>query len=224
MPDVRLAAPTTPLARAGPVGELVPRRSQRSSDGGSGPGVELREVRVDEKPPPWAAMLGHFYARLGLPLPPMTRLEADELPQPQRQLLAHNRDMTPTLEQWHGGRLSLRVCTREQSQQRYLREVVLTLTGHGTPVEYGVICVYLGQFSHRARRLVLAEEHPFGRILELEGIAHLSWPQAYFKLTPDGHIRRLLGMAHEATLYGRRNVLLNGQRRLLAEVMEILAL
>lgn len=176
-----------------------------------------------EPPPPWAAVLSRFYQRLGLPLPQLSRLEGRRLPEPARQLLAHNRDMTPTLEQFHGEPLSLRVCSRECGSDVYLREVVLALAGSGQPVEYGAICIYLDRFPAPVQRLVLAEQHPFGRILQRESIAHLGWPQAFFAVVADAHISSLLELAEPPTLYGRRNVLLDERRRLLAEVIEILA-
>ena len=101
--------------------------------------------------------------------------------------------------------------------------MVLTLAQSGLPVEYGAICIHLQHFAEPARKLIFAEEHPFGRILQSEGIAHLGWPQAFFSIEADGHIRRLLEVEQARPLYGRRNVLLDGRRRLLAEVIEILA-
>jgi hypothetical protein len=47
---------------------------------------------------PYVFPLDEFYARSGLPLPKIERLTAEQLPEPQRLLLAHENDMTPTLE------------------------------------------------------------------------------------------------------------------------------
>ena len=90
-------------------------------------------------------------------------------------------------------------------------------------MEYGVIRICLGLLSPAASRKVLEEQRPLGKILELEAIAHLSWPQAFFRVEADGRLSKLLGLAAPALLYGRRNVLVDGSRRLLAEVIEILA-
>jgi chorismate-pyruvate lyase len=187
-----------------------------------GPGV-LPSALEGAKPPPWAALLGHFYKRLGLSLPSIVRLEAPQLPPPYRQLLAHNDDMTPTLEGFYHESLSLQVCSRECWMDAYLREVVLALVHRGTPVEYGAIHIHLNHFPERVREQFLAEKHPFGRILQTEAIAHLGWPQAFFCIASDGRMGRLLDFDKPQLLYGRRNVLLDGQRRLLAEVIEILA-
>ena len=182
--------------------------------------IPQREVTWN---PPWAALLELFYRRLGLALPPMTRLAPDELPAPYRRLLAHSDDMTPTLEKFYGGRLDLTVLTRECTAINYRREVVLKLERNRRPVEYGAIGIHLQHLPPSARRLVLEERHPFGRMLETEAIAHLSWPQAFFSVRSDAHMSRLLGAANPTTLYGRRNVIVDGHRRLLADVVEIVA-
>jgi chorismate-pyruvate lyase len=173
--------------------------------------------------PPWVALLGETYCRLGLTLPPITRLLADDVRAPYRQLLVHSNDMTPTLEEFHGGPVRLRVLGRTCTSATYQREVVLELERDGRPVEYGAICVHLDHLPEAARRRVLAEESPFGRILQQEAIAHLSWPQAFFAVTSDRHMSRLLDAREAAVLYGRRNVLVDGHRRLLADVIEIVA-
>jgi len=173
--------------------------------------------------PPWGALLDQFYGRLGLALPPLTRLNAEEIRQPYRRLLVHSDDMTPTLERFYGGRLRLRLLSRECASDTYLREVVLELEDRRLPLEYGAICIHLQHLPAETRRIVLAEQHPFGRILQTEAIAHLSWPQAFFSVQSDAHLSRVLGAHDSAVFYGRRNVLVDGHRRLLADVLEIVA-
>jgi chorismate-pyruvate lyase len=152
----------------------------------------------------------------------MVRVEAPEIPPPYRRLLAHNADMTTTLEAFHGEALALRVCGREETNDAYCREVVLALQSSDRPVEYGAICIHLRRFPRRVQGMIRTEEHPFGRILQNESIAHLGWPQAFFVVGADLHMSELLGLDKPALLYGRRNVLLNHRRQLLAEVIEIL--
>jgi hypothetical protein len=74
-----------------------------------------------------------------------------------------------------------------------------------------------------ACQLVLKEARPLGAILNGEAIPFLSWPQAFFRLKADVHTGAALGLRRSGFLYGRRNVLLDGSRRLLAEVIEVLA-
>ena len=180
-------------------------------------------ARIINNGPSWAVLLERFYAKSGLPLPRIAELEEEATPQPYRRLLAHSFDMTPTLESFYGGPVSLKVIGREVEPHTYSREVVLTLGPDELPIEYGVIRIRLDRFDARAKSRVLGEECPLGKILGDEGIAHSSSPRAFFRVESDPHINNLLRLKAPCPLYGRRNVLLDGSRHLLAEVIEILA-
>ena len=173
--------------------------------------------------PSWPGLLEHFYSKLGLSLPLIEDLDGPSVPEPYRGLLVHSSDMTPTLEGFYKQPMRLTVLTREHHADFYHREVLLKTAGDSRPVEYGVIRICLKHLPEHARARVLAEERPLGNILQTESIAHLSWPQAFFQIQSDSHLGHVLFLAQPRTLYGRRNVLLDGSRRLLAEVIEILA-
>lgn len=182
------------------------------------------EPRADTaRLPGWASLLDRFYAKLGLTLPELQDLPGEQMPQPYKRLLVHSSDMTPTLEAFYQQPMRLSVLTREQQADSYLREVVLKSASDARPVEYGVIRICLDHLPPPASLRVLEEQRPLGNILQREAIPHLSWPQAFFRVQSDSHLGHVLYLSQPATLYGRRNVLLDGSRRLLAEVIEILA-
>ncbi len=181
-------------------------------------------VRRLKRQPQWAALLGRFYARLQTPVPMVEPLKGQQLPEPYRGLLVHSRDMTPTLEAFYEQALGITVMGREIDAGNYWREVLLTTVNDGKPVEYGVIRMHLDHLPPVARRKVLAEEKPLGNILQTEGIPHLSWPQGFFRVKADAHLSWVLRLSGPGFLYGRRNILLDGSRRLLAEVIEVLPL
>ena len=173
--------------------------------------------------PGWTGLLERFYGKLELPLPTLQEVMGPDMPQPYRDLLVHSSDMTPTLESFYRQPMRLSVLTREQHETNYLREVVLKSAEDARPVEYGVIHICLNHLPPPASSRVLEERRPLGNILQVEGIAHLSWPQSFFSVESDSHLGHVLYLSRPEVLYGRRNVLLDGSRRLLAEVIEILA-
>jgi chorismate-pyruvate lyase len=192
-----------------PTARLLPKEASRP------------EVEQEASPAP-AALLQRFYSRAGLAPPRMRVMPGAEVPEPYKSLLVHSRDMTPTLEGFHRQPIHLAVLGRERQDEVYWREVILRGADDLRPVEYGVIRISLALLSPAAARGVVEERWPLGRILQAEAIAHLSWPQAFFRVEADARLRKLLGLRQAATLYGRRNVLVDGSRRLLAEVVEIL--
>jgi hypothetical protein len=170
----------------------------------------------------WAALLECVYQRAGRHLPQLQLLDGHQVPAPYHSLLVHSSDMTPTLERFFGQPLGLEVLGRELQGDCYLREVVLTLGPQRRRILYGVIRIILNHLPPAVRQRILEERFPLGHILQTESMPHLSWPQAFFHAEPDPHMKAVLSLPSDRLLYGRRNVLLDGSRRLLAEVIEIL--
>lgn len=163
-----------------------------------------------------------LYARQGRALPPLDVVEGASIPEPCRRLLVHERDMTSTLEQFHGAGIHLRVLGSERRGEDYLREVVLELDGSNRPVEFGAILIHLGRFSAAARAAILEGRFPLGHVLREQRVAYTSRPQAFLRLASDPFINGMLGLQGAHVLYGRRNTLLNPEGRPLAEIVEIL--
>jgi chorismate-pyruvate lyase len=183
----------------------------------------LPALQPTKQIPGWMALLERFYTRAGLTLPPLLQLKDDEVPQPYKSLLVHSLDMTPTLEGFYQQRLGLAVLSRERQDDSYYREVILNVDNGARPVGYGAIRVCLDHLPPAIRDRVLEEQRPFGNILQSESFPHMSWPQAFFRTEADAHMSAVLRLHRPCPLYGRRNVLLDSHRRLLAEVIEVLS-
>lgn len=166
--------------------------------------------------------LNEFYDEARVALPPASRVEDHEIPEPCRSILAHNRDMTPTLEDTYRRAVELRVLKYWLRENVFSRQIVLTLQDDGTAVVFGAIKIYLEHFPPHARSLIIEMKQPLGTILRSEGIAHTSRPDGYFQVRADAVINSALGLAGSHLLYGRRNMLLDHGQRTLAKVVEIL--
>jgi chorismate-pyruvate lyase len=166
--------------------------------------------------------LDAFYAAEGLALPPVQQVDSADVPEPCRQLLVHDRDMTPTLEAFLGERIHLRVLARRRDGDAYSRQVVLTLNGSARPVEFGAIVIHLQHFPPVAREEILEGYRPLGTILHVHEVAHQSRPRAFLRLAPDAVVREALGLTTATALYGRRNVIFGPDGCELANILEIL--
>src|SRR6266849_6355499 len=151
--------------------------------------------------------LDEFYSAAGLALPPVREVVGSDIPEPCRQLLVHDRDMTPTLEAFHGERIHLRVLARRLDGDAYSRQVVLTLNGSGRPVEFGAIVIHLQHFPPAARETILEGRRPLGTILHDHRIAHQSRPLSFIRVTSDSFMNEALHLSESQALYGRRNVI-----------------
>ena len=171
---------------------------------------------------PIAYPLDDFYVRAGQILPSIHPVNADEVPEPYKRLLVHHDDMTPTLEKYYGDTLQLSVLKSDTREIHYFREVVLSLNSSGKRVEFGAIKINLSLYPPTARKLILDEKEPLGRILQSCGVVHSSKPKGFFRITTDPLIGEALGMKSGIEVYGRRNTLSDSQMRPLAEIVEIL--
>jgi chorismate-pyruvate lyase len=166
--------------------------------------------------------LDEFYEQSGLPAPVILRIAGQEMPEPYRSLLVHDRDMTPTLEGAYRRSIQLRVLNYSLLGDVFSREVVLILEGDAKPAAFGAIKIDLKYFPAEARRLVLERKQPLGTILRTQGIAHESHPDAYLQVTADAIIENALGLSGPRLLYGRRNIIVDAAQHTLAQVVEIL--
>lgn len=166
--------------------------------------------------------LDEFYVQAGRALPTVARIAPHEVPEPYRQLLVHTNDMTPTLEKFHGARISIRVMEKRQQAHEYARQVVLTLNGSEHPIEFGAIVIHLQHLPGGAREQILEGKRPLGSILASNRIEHKSKPEAFIRVTSDAVMESALELEGRHELYGRRNVLSDRKGNTLADVVEIL--
>jgi chorismate-pyruvate lyase len=171
---------------------------------------------------PFAHPLDEFYAQAGRPFPEIVRVQGEEVPEPYNHLLVHQRDMTPTLKAFHKADIEIEVLMRQQRGDFYFREVLLRLIPTQKIVEFGAIKINLALFPAAARRDILEERAPLGKILEMHSIMHASRPKAYLKLRADDFIRSVFKLADAPVLFGRRNTLLDPKEHSIAEIVEIL--
>jgi hypothetical protein len=171
---------------------------------------------------PIAYPLDDFYAQARRPLPVIKAISGADMPEPYRTLLVHDSDMTPTLENFHGAQIHLRVLNSQERDGAYYREVALLLDKMNAPVEFGAIRINLALFPPAAKKAVLEENLPLGHVLADFRIKHTSRPKAFLKIVGDDFICEALKLKAPRTLFGRRNTLFDPQQRPLAEIVEIL--
>jgi chorismate-pyruvate lyase len=157
------------------------------------------------------------------PLRALHAVEPEDIPPPYRDLLVHDRDMTPTLEGFHGDRIELDTLRTIRESTVYLREVILRLVGDGRGVEHGASRIHLDRFPEPMRADILEAHTPLGTLMALYQIPHVCHPARYVSLEPNRRLQKSFGMERPAVLYGRQNLVRSPRGESLYEVMEILA-
>ncbi len=166
--------------------------------------------------------LSHFCRAGGRAQPECESVAGPSMPEPYRALLVHHGDMTSRLEEFHGAPMSLRVLRRETSGDAYRREVLLCKADDGLPVEYGAIEIDLAAFPDPLRTEILDGRLPLGGLLNQHGVRYRSEPRGFLKLAPDPAMDAHFGLAGAHTFYGRSNLLIGDNDRILARIVEVL--
>lgn len=167
--------------------------------------------------------LDEFYKDSVEQLPEVKELEAAALPSPFCDLLAHDRDMTSTLEAHIRERLVLRPMALHRSKGRMHRQVVLAAESDDRPIEFGAIQIALKGLPAEAQEKVNAARIPLGAILRDCSVSYRCAPTAYFSIPVFGTLGQVLRLdAAEKILYGRHARLYHDSGDLLADVVEIL--
>lgn len=158
---------------------------------------------------------------LDFDLSAMVTLDGQVMPQPYRDLLVHEGDMTLRLQDHYQSDIHLKPLCVLREQDRLLRKVVLTLP-NGRLVEFGVIRIFLDVFDETVRPYVESCRYPLGGLLARFNVARRSELQGFFRLKSDNSLNRIIGLDTPLDLYGRLNRLVTAEGRTIAEVVEIL--
>ncbi|MBU6300904.1 MAG: hypothetical protein KGS60_05080 [Verrucomicrobia bacterium] len=170
----------------------------------------------------WLMPLRYFYERRGLPLPPVRFIDPPSVPEPDRSLLVHDRDMTPTLAAYHGSELRLEVLDLDRTENYLLRLVILRRKDNLKPVECGAIGIQLDRFPPGARELIVDGVVPLGAILARENVPHQGAPRGFFEVEADELVAHALGQQKGDLLHGRCNELSYPDGEAFADIVEIL--
>lgn len=163
-----------------------------------------------------------FYEQAGRTMPEVHFVEPQDLPEPARSLLVHQRDMTSTLARFHGSAITLDVRARELRDDQLLREVTLRRASDAGAVEYGAIRIELEIFEGEAREKIESGAAPLGELIETYVENYRSAPRGYFRVVSDAVMASALEVEEGIELYGRSNELSDSSGAVFADVVEVL--
>jgi chorismate-pyruvate lyase len=122
--------------------------------------MQTSEPRIPEL----ASLLALFYrspSESGV----FEEVAAEEMPQPYRQLLAHDAHMTVTMEEYHGSRVNVHVLATHHEGSRYCRKILLSRQSDGQIVQFGIVRLNLAVLSEEVQREIISQRTPLGRVL-----------------------------------------------------------
>jgi len=171
--------------------------------------------------------IGDLYRLFGQAAPAATVVPAEAVPQPQRRLLSHERHMTVTLEEHHGGEVDVVVLDRLVLGDSYMRKILLarrprrrgrtcrstdeggvSVRARYRVAQFGIMLINLQVVSDEARAEILGERTPLGHILIRHRRLRRISTHSLLEIEPDAEMRRHfglpeLGVAETPRVFGR---------------------
>ena len=157
--------------------------------------------------------IGDLYRLFGQAAPAATVVPAEATPQPQRRLLSHQRHMTVTLEEHHGGEVDVVVLERVVHGDNYARKILLArrprrrgrtcrsadegdvpVRPRVRIVQFGIMLFNLQVASDEARAEILSERTPLGHILIRHRRLRRISTHSLLEIEPDAEMRRHFGL------------------------------
>ncbi len=112
-------------------------------------------------------------------------VEADDIPQPARGLLVHDRHMTAILKTHYQQDVALRVLEDKLEGDDYSRKILLTLPNSGAVVEFGIARLDLRFTDEEVRAAILGRDFPLGAVLIGHGVLTKVAPKWYLRFPED---------------------------------------
>jgi len=130
-------------------------------------------------------------------------VEAAEVPEPYRQLLAHTFHMTVTLEAFHGSAVDVQVLKSAREGDHYFRNTLLTRRADDRVVQFGIMRIDLSLLALEVRQEIEAEQLPMGHVLIAHRVLREIRLVQLWRITPSEELARLFQLPAQLPTYGR---------------------
>jgi chorismate-pyruvate lyase len=168
-----------------------------------------------------ATLVGLFYERPD-ELGRFDQVSAREMPQPYRQLLAHEHHMTVTVERFNEDPVTVQVLESKSQGNHYSRRILLQLQSDSRVVQFGIERLNFDYLSTDVRQEIESRSAPLGRILIQHNVLREIELLALWRVAPGADLCRLFGTEPDEITYGRTAIIhCNGEPAV--ELLEIVA-
>jgi len=147
-------------------------------------------------------------------------VEASDLPDAYRSLLAHQDHMTVTVEAWHNSLVDVRVLEEHRDQDSYARKILLVAQRDSRPVQFGIVRINLADLPEIVRLEIESQALPLGRIMIRHHLMREVELCQLWRVNPGPDLRLRLQLESDEPIFGRTaRILVDGQP--VVELLEI---
>lgn len=158
--------------------------------------------RSNENSPDLATLIALFYGNCR-DLGKFASVDAEEMPQNTRLLLAHNAHMTVTIEAFHGCKVNVEVLDRRRDAEHYSRRILLRRATDNQVVQFGIVRLAMQKIPALALEAILSEKIPLGQTLIDNGVLRRVELCHLWKIELGPDLAKLFSSPLGETVYGR---------------------
>lgn len=151
--------------------------------------------------PDLETLIGLFYEN-STDLGQFEEVEPRDMPEPFRQLLAHDHHMTVTVEAYHGCPVNVEVVETDWSGDLYSRKILLRRSTDDVVVQFGIVRLDLRYLEQDVIDEIKSEKIPLGRVLIQHNVLREVQLAELWKCHCGPDLHRYLGPQWQ-TVYGR---------------------
>lgn len=130
-------------------------------------------------------------------------VKAEQIPEPYRDLLAHDKHMTVTVEAYHRTPVDVRVLATHVTESHYARKILLTRQTDDHVVQFGLVRLNLNYLGPDARAEIESQREPLGRILIKYNVLRNVRLLSLWRIEPGQDLCQSLRLTTPKTCYGR---------------------
>ena len=147
-------------------------------------------------------MISLFYAE-SIELGIFSETTAEKMPPTARGLLAHEKHMTVTVENFHHSPVDVTVVRSLRDHQFYSREILLRRRTDHVAVQYGIVRLNFDLLAPAVIQEIESENKPLGKILIEHQVLRAVHLDRLYRVQPERRLCELLGLLAPRELFGR---------------------
>lgn len=138
-----------------------------------------------------------IFGDTGAQVPRARFIQAEEMPEPYRALLAHHHHMTVTMEEHCGSPVDVKIIRSIRDDPHYARKIVLTKKGTNDVVMFGIMRFNFDWCSPEIKEKIAEGKTPLGRILIENDVLRRISTHATLRIIPNMEMRACFGIGPE---------------------------
>jgi len=130
-------------------------------------------------------------------------ITADDMPAPDRRLLAHNEHMTVTVEEYHRSPVDVQVLSAERSETDYARKILLRRQSDRQVVQFGIVRFQNSYLAPQVRDEIEQEQIPLGRVLIEHNVLRQVQLASLWQIAAGDELREHFSLRDNRPVFGR---------------------